>query len=143
MKKLSHLLFLMVFSLTESVAITAAQAADPAFDVINDVDTSFFMTNPKLPWGEDPFLKQPGFAKVKKPDEAFSLGGIVYSKDGQMAIVNGKMVRTGDQVGDRQVSEIGDNYVLLKKGASEVELSLPPLNTDENTNDDDDEEGDE
>lgn len=113
------------------------------FEHLIDVDYSFFMTKAKLPWGIDPFQKEPGFAKVPAVDEKYVLEGILYSKDEPMAIVNGKSVGAGDVVGDRHVEEIGENYVILKKQGSEIELNLPPLRNpaSEDDSDDDDEEG--
>ena len=112
------------------------------FEHLIDVDYSFFMTKAKLPWGVDPFLKEPGFAKVQSVDEKFVLNGILYDKDEPMAIVNGKSVSPGDLVGDRHVEEIGENFVILKKQGSEIELNLPPLRDPASDEDsDDDEEG--
>ena len=113
------------------------------FEHLIDVDYSFFMTKTKLPWGVDPFEKEPGFAKVESVEEKFTLSGILYSKDEPMAIVNGESVITGDLIGDRRVKEIGENYVILKKQDSEIELNLPPLRepASEDVDDDDEEDG--
>jgi len=92
-----------------------------------DVDYGFFMTKTKLPWGIDPFQKEPGFAKVPPVAEKLVLTGILFSKDQPSAIINGKSVGPGDLVGDRHVQEIGENYVILKKLDSEIELNLTPL----------------
>jgi len=100
------------------------------FDVISDVDFGFIMGQPRIPWGEDPFLKMPGFASVPSVDEKFTLGGIIFSKHNPSAVVNGKVVQEGDLIGTRIVKRIGENYVILKRKNSEIELALPPL-TDE------------
>jgi hypothetical protein len=110
------------------------------FEHMVDVDYSFFLTNAKIPWGVDPFLKEPGFAKVPAVQEKFVLEGIFYSKDEPLAIVNGKSVGTGDLVGDRHVEEIGENYVILKKQDSEIELNLPPVRDPASEADSDDED---
>lgn len=122
--KVYHPLFIVLFTLG---VVHASPVEENKFEVITDIDLGFFASPPKLPWGGDPFLKQPGFAKVTAAPAHFTLGGIVFSQDIPMAIVNGKKVKIGDQVEDRQVSDIGDNYVLLKKQGSEIELTLPPL----------------
>ncbi len=96
-------------------------------ETISEVDFSFFLTNPKLPWGSDPFLKQPGYIKQNGPNQDYSLNGIVYSKNIPMAVINGKIVKEGDRVNDRRVSLIGDNFVILKKQDSEIELVMPPI----------------
>jgi hypothetical protein len=113
------------------------------FEHLVDVDYSFLMTKTKLPWGVDPFLKEPGFAKVQISEEKFELNGIIYSKNAPMAIVNGKSVGIGDHVGERLVEEIGENYVILKKQDSEIELNLPPLRAPASMNAVEDEDEDE
>lgn len=117
----------------------AKKPKEVAFETISEVDYSFLLTNPKLPWGNDPFQKEPGFVSMPHADEAFNLSGIVYSKNTPMAVINGKVVKEGDKISDRRVSLIGDNFVILKKHESEIELSLPPIVNDDS--DEGDEEG--
>ena len=126
------ILLMLFLSLgTYYLPISVAES-DHALESISEVDLTFFMTHPKMPWGTDPFHKHPGFANVpKKADSEFSLGAIIYSKNVPMAIINGKTVKEGDRILDRSVSSIGDNFVILKKKDSELELTLPPL-TEEN-----------
>ena len=116
-----------------------SKPADTAFETISDVDYSFLLTNPKLPWGNDPFRKEPGFVSMPNSGDTFSLSGIVYSKNIPMAVINGKIVKEGDRVSDRRVSLIGDNFVILKKNDSEIELSLPPIL--ESDSDDEEDQG--
>jgi hypothetical protein len=116
-----------------------AFCGDQDFDVISDVDYGFIMGQPKIPWGEDPFLRIPGFAPVPSSEEKFTLGGVMFSKHSPSAVVNGKMVQEGDLIGSRVVKRIGANYVILKRKQSEIELTLPPI-TDELPDDARDEE---
>ena len=109
------------------LAFPGAHAGEKDFDVISDVDFGFIMGQPRIPWGEDPFLKIPGFALVPSVDEKFTLGGIIFSKHNPSAVVNGKVVQEGDLIGSRMVKRIGENYVILKKKNSEIELALPPV----------------
>lgn len=131
MKNFKMLIIAFVWFGVTASAVEEQKAAAPAttqhFERLIDVDYSFFMTKAKLPWGVDPFMKEPGYAKVPTVEEKFELSGILYSKDEQIAIINGKSVQTGDQVGDRQVEEIGSNFVILRKQGSEIELNLPPV----------------
>jgi hypothetical protein len=120
----------------------AAFGGDQDFDVISDVDYGFIMGQPKIPWGEDPFLRIPGFASVPSSEEKFTLGGVMFSKQSPSAVVNGKMVQEGDLIGSRVVKRIGENYVILKRKQSEIELTLPPV-TDEFPDDGRDEEEEE
>ena len=97
---------------------------------INNIDLSYFLNPPKLPWGVDPFLKSPGFAEVKTTEEKFVLNGVFFSEDSPSASINGKLVKTGDLIGDRHVEEIGENFVILRKQDSEIEINMPPLAPD-------------
>jgi hypothetical protein len=127
MKVFSSFVFMLILFSTPIVAASADETGTNNFEVTNNVDLKFFLNPPKLPWGVDPFLKEPGFAEVKRVDEPFVLNGIFYSENTPTAIVNGKKVKTGDLVGDRRVEEIGENFVILKKKNSEIEINLPPL----------------
>ncbi|NDG84650.1 MAG: hypothetical protein EBX52_06380 [Proteobacteria bacterium] len=108
-------------------AAEKSEKDDKNFDVISDVDLGFLMTQPKFPWGEDPFLRKPGFADAGKDQEKFTLSGILFGQRFPLAVVNGKKVEEGDRVGSRMVKQIGPNFVILKKKDSEIELTLPPL----------------
>jgi hypothetical protein len=114
-----------------------------SFERLVDIDYGFFVTKTKIPWGVDPFQKEPGFAKVDSPREKFVLTGILYSKDEPVAIVNGISLKIGDLVGDRHVTEIGENFVILKKQDSEIELNLPPVQDPASDADSDDGEDEE
>jgi hypothetical protein len=133
-----------------AVCFSLGMAMNPALDAlseesnmetISEVDFSFFLTNPKLPWGSDPFVKQPGYVNMQGPKDEYSLNGIVYSKNVPMAVINGKVVKEGDKVSDRRVTLIGDNFVILKKNDSEIELTLPPILEDDSEEDADGNEG--
>ena len=103
-----------------------SRAEKNGFESIKEVDLNYFLNPPKLPWGVDPFLKSPGFAQVPATDEKYVLNGVFYSRANPMAIVNGKSVKNGDLIGDRLVQEIGENFVILRRDDSEVEINLPP-----------------
>jgi hypothetical protein len=103
----------------------AADTSD--YEILPDIDIGFLMSQPKLPWGEDPFLMQPGFANVPSKSDKFVLSGVLYGKKSPMAVINGKMVEEGAIVDGRLVQRIGENFVILKKNESEIQLTLPPL----------------
>jgi hypothetical protein len=125
MKALRMLCCLIFFAGMESVP-----AAEKDFEVISEVDYGFIMGQPKIPWGEDPFLRVPGYATVPSVVEKFTLGGIMFSKQNPAALVNGKMVQEGDWIGSRVVKRIGQNFVILKRKESEIELTIPPVTDD-------------
>jgi hypothetical protein len=120
MRLFSCLLVMMISQKT-----FAADTSD--YEILPDIDIGFLMSQPKLPWGEDPFLMQPGFANVPSKSDKFVLSGVLYGKKSPMAVINGKMVEEGAIVDGRLVQRIGENFVILKKNESEIQLTLPPL----------------
>ena len=124
----------------------AARAAEKpekderGFEVISEVDFGFLLTQPRFPWGEDPFLRKPGFAEVPKDQEKFTLSGILFGQRFPLAVVNGKKVEEGDRIGSRLVKQIGPNFVILAGKNSEIELTLPPLQEEIPDGDADDED---
>ncbi len=130
-------LMLLVFLGFSGLISHAADKDDRNFEVISDVDLGFLMTQPKFPWGEDPFQKKPGFTMLGADQEKFTLTGILYGSRFPLAVVNGKKVEEGDRIGSRMVKQIGPNFVILKKKDSEIELTLPPA-MDEIPDEDDD-----
>ena len=126
------MMFFLALLLSQTQSFSdSAHAGDTSFEVLSDMDLGFLLSHPKMPWGEDPFIMDPGYAQVPSTEDKFTLNGIFFTKNDPMAVVNGKTVHEGDLVGDRRISEIGVNYVILKKRNSEIELTLPPL-VDEN-----------
>ena len=109
----------------ESQAKTNSGQNISTFEGMVDVELSHFVGPPKLPWGTDPFLKIPGFYFAKADTEKFILNGVFYNESGSLALINGKSVREGDYIGDRIVEEIGENFVILRKDGSEIEINLP------------------
>ena len=107
------------------VLIAPAFPSGNSFETITDVDLGFLVTNPKGPWGDDPFLKEPGYAETLASSESFVLEAVIYSEKNPMARVNGELVHLGDSVQGRKVVEIGENYVLLRKNSSTIEVNLP------------------
>lgn len=54
-----------------------------------------------------------------------SLQGVMAGSDGQnIAIVNGKVLKVDDKIGDFIVSEINPDNILLRKGEQELILKL-------------------
>jgi hypothetical protein len=120
----------------------SADFAPLDFQPIPDIDLGFLLVQPKLPWGNDPFLKNPGFAEAKTAEEKFVLVGIAWSEDEPMAVINGRAMVEGDQIGTRTIATIGKNYVLLEKGESSIELVLPPSPADSRSPSSEDDEND-
>ena len=54
-----------------------------------------------------------------------ALEGIMAGEDGQnFAIINGRVLKKDDLIGQFAVEEIGDNRIILKKGKQKIELKL-------------------
>jgi hypothetical protein len=71
----------------------------------------------------DPFTSNP-VPSVKASAYGVQLSGIVWDKDKPMAIINGRVVKVGDNVDGRMVSVIKQDRVVLNDGISEIELKL-------------------
>lgn len=108
-------------------AVICLAATEPLFPPFMDVETQHLASTPPLTWLKDPFRKIPGLAApVEREDEPhLTLEGVVSSGEEQLAIINGKEYHLEDEVGNRLVSEIGENYVLLEDGNSTIELMIP------------------
>lgn len=55
---------------------------------------------------------------------SIELNGIVYESEDTWAIINNKIVRLGDTVGDERIIEIGKDYVRLVNESSNTERRL-------------------
>jgi hypothetical protein len=93
-------------------------------DFLLNVDRDFFIAEPKLSWGLDPFEKAPGYAELITKEEKFVLTGVMYSQKLPVAMINGVSVREGEIIEGRIVEEIGENYAVLRKGGSLLEISI-------------------
>lgn len=56
--------------------------------------------------------------------KGLDLSGIIYNQNIPMAIINRKLVRVGDMLGEIQVREISRNSVVLRKGVEEHTLNF-------------------
>lgn len=116
----------MAIALSFCISLSAS-SKENEYEILSDIDLGFLLNQPKIPWGEDPFLRQAGFTIASSEDDKFSLSGVLFGEKSPMAIINGKMVEEGAKIGSRFVKQIGPNFVILKKKNSEIELTLPAL----------------
>ncbi len=114
----------LILGLSGTLAL-AAPKEERNYEFISEVDFGFLVTQPRFPWGEDPFLRKPGFSVVPAEQEKFVLSGVLTGAGAPMAVVNGKKVEAGDRIGNRIVKEVGPNFVILKRKDSEIELTMP------------------
>jgi len=71
----------------------------------------------------DPFI---GVMINQDPDSKNMpvLNGVIWSRDGAIAILNGNIVRQGDRVGSYLVAKIRENSVIVTDGQEAFELRL-------------------
>ena len=71
-------------------------------------------------------------AAGKKSSTDIQLEGIIYDDGGvSFAVVNSKVVKTGDQINGYEVAGIEKNKLILKKDDKTKELILHPFSSDE------------
>ena len=70
-------------------------------------------------WGRDIF-----YDRSYQYNSWFKLTGITQFEDRNKAIINGNIIKEQDKIKDFTISEIGKNYVILKKNKHIVTLKL-------------------
>lgn len=70
-------------------------------------------------WGRDIF-----YDRSYQYNSWFKLTGITQFEDGNKAIINGNIIKEKDKIKGFTISEIGKNYVILKKNKHIVTLKL-------------------
>lgn len=81
------------------------------------------------PWGRDPFGSPSTSDAAQKPSGgaeklAWVLAGIVYSNQQPMALINSRMVKVGDRVGEATVVAIDKQSVTLEHQGQRIRLTL-------------------
>jgi len=56
----------------------------------------------------------------------FSLSGLVYSKTGSFCLINGKVMKIGDRIGETMLSQITPDEVVLDTRGEKIILSTNP-----------------
>jgi hypothetical protein len=79
-------------------------------------------------WGRDPFA-QP--TKQGAMAGTLSLTSILYSPASAVAVINGQVVRAGDDVDGRRVVSIGRDYVVVREGKITRRLEVPRFTAEE------------
>jgi hypothetical protein len=78
-----------------------------------------------LQWGRDPFAlpsQSPGAGITT--DGEFHLSAIIYRAGRGVAIINNKILRKGDTIEGRRITEILEDRVVLQGAAGEKELRV-------------------
>ncbi len=91
-----------------------------------DVNSAILEKRIKFKWGQDPFLKKPGFSDEKETSIPLNLNTIFIGENNEkMAIINDTEVYEGSVLDGFHIKNIGKNFVVLKKGHYLKELNLP------------------
>lgn len=85
-----------------------------------------------MEWGRDPFVlpvraEGGGQPVVNQIDKPFSLSAIIYNNGTGAAIINGRIVRTGDHIEGMEVNDVQSDRVLLREGLRILELKVDPF----------------
>ena len=80
-----------------------------------------------LTWKEDPFARRSmvsGRSKTSKPEISFQLAAISAQAENAMALINGNVVRVGDEVAGWEVATIEPQSVLLRQGKRSRRITM-------------------
>ena len=97
--------------------------------------------HPMKPWGRDPFATAPAKSKglsgggsgsgeggaMGDPHASLNLSAIIKGEGEGVAIINGEILRKGDQIGDQKVREIRGDRVIIQDRFGTVELKINTL----------------
>lgn len=92
-------------ALAAAAAVPAAESRSPA---VSGPGKSSFPS-----WGRDPFAV--GSVPVQATGE-LSLSGIIWDEKKPVCLIDGKMLKVGDEISGAKVIEINNDTVLLKVG---------------------------
>lgn len=86
----------------------------------------FFLCWPLLVWANDP-MRPPGLetAPSEMLVEPLRLSMILAGQGRQRAVINGKVLAVGEQVGNARLLAIGKDHVVMTQAGQRVELRLP------------------
>jgi hypothetical protein len=76
-------------------------------------------------WGRDPFVASP----ITSGEESGMVGGlklsaIIYRKNSGVAIINNRILRKGDRINGKEISQIFEDRVVLRDGSGDRDLRV-------------------
>ena len=76
-------------------------------------------------WGRDPFVASP----ISSGDESGMIGGlklsaIIYRKNSGIAIINNRILRKGDRINGKEISQILEDRVVLRDSSGDRDLRV-------------------
>lgn len=91
---------------------------------VSDLNDSFFASVPEFVWANDPFLKLSGVREKDAAAETYTVQAVMPDGSDSYAVVDGRVVRSGQKVRARKVRKIGENHVVLESDAGSM-LEVP------------------
>jgi hypothetical protein len=93
---------------------------------LSEINTQWLERQEKaLQWGRDPFaLPSQSAGTGIATDGEFHLSAIIYRAGRGVAIINNKILRKGDTIEGRRITEILEDRVVLQGAAGEKELRV-------------------
>lgn len=113
------LLLLTPYSLRLTLVVLRAQP-------LSEINIQWLERQEKaLQWGRDPFaLPRQSTGAGMATDGEFHLSAIIYREGRGVAIINNKILRKGDTIEGRRITEILEDRVVLQGAAGEKELRV-------------------
>lgn len=78
-----------------------------------------------LPWGRDPFIPPP--FGITDTGKGLELTAILYSSKESTAVINKKIVKVNDIIGNQKIVDIKKDYVILQHDGRSFRLELVDL----------------
>ena len=78
-----------------------------------------------LPWGRDPFIPPP--SGITDAGKELELTAILYGTREPSAIINKKIVKVNDIIGNQKIVDIRKDYVILQHNGRSFRLELVDL----------------
>ena len=75
-------------------------------------------------WGRDPFVQEQQYFNLVKSAGNYKLTGISLRGRDRFALINSKIVKVGDEIGNMTVAAIKEDRVILKKNGRDITLQL-------------------
>jgi hypothetical protein len=89
---------------------------------MSDVNLQVFERSQSSRWGRDPFARP---TNEEAMSGTLSLTSILYNPASAVAVINGQVVRAGDDVDGRRVVSIGPDHVIVREGTITRRLDVP------------------
>ncbi len=106
-----------------TAVVSTATVSQPAVQIGKGIPQRPEGKLEELPWGRCPFSGK-AYASSGKPILDLKLTGIIWDEKIPQALINNKIVKAGDILGNYVVIKIDRNSVILNNGAEEIELRL-------------------